>query len=222
MPSARWLVLIADLRASRAIPARKRADVDRAFSAAADAVARNRPKSIRLRPQILKGDELQVVLTPDAPVLLFALELRARLRVLSKASADLRVGIGSGTIERLSSKGPFSSDGRAFHLARSAIERSEASGGGRRFAWLTGRESNDALVDPLLSLVDAVAARWTVPQWEAVVGRLEGLSLDEIARTHRVSFQSVSKRLIAASWKEVEAALLALQRLNAADSTPRR
>jgi len=222
VPNVRWLVLIADLRASRAIPARKRMDVDRALAAASAAVVRNSPRSIRLRPQILKGDELQVVLAPDAPALLFALELRARLRVLSKGAADLRVGIGSGAIDRLSPKGPFSSDGRAFHLARAAIERSEAGGGARRFAWLTGRESVDAVIDPVLGLVDAVAARWTVAQWEAVIGRLEGRSLDAIAQAHDVSFQSVSKRLIAASWKEVEAVLLTLQRLNATDSTPGR
>jgi hypothetical protein len=220
MSRAHWLVLIADLRASREIPARSRRAVDKALLRAASLVARNHQASIRLGPQILKGDELQLVLKPEASPLFIATELRGRLRVLSKGMADVRIGLGSGAIERLSPRGPFSSDGAAFHLARAAIEHAETLGGARSVAWRTGREVTDEIVDSVLGLVDAVTARWTRPQWEAVLGRIEGRSLEGIARGHTVSFQSVSKRLIAASWREVESTLLTLQRLNSTNSTP--
>jgi hypothetical protein len=49
-------------------------------------------------------------------------------------------------------------------------------------------------------------SRWTRPQWEAIVGRLEDKGLEGIARDSGVSFQSVSKRLRAASWSEVASA----------------
>ncbi len=222
MSKPQWVVLIADLRASRAIPPRNRAAVDKALARAAAGVASNHRGSIRLGPQILKGDELQLVLQPEAPALRIATELRGRLRLLSKGAADVRIGLGGGRIDRLSPRGPFSSDGPAFHLARAAIEHAAAVGGSRRVAWRSGRAEDDAIVDSVLGLIDAVTTRWTVPQWEAVIGRAEGRSLEAIAASHAVSFQSVSKRLIAASWKEVESALLTLQRLNSPDSTPSR
>ena len=65
----------------------------------------------------------------------------------------------------------------------------------------------DAAAASVLALLDVIAARWTRPQWEAIAGRLEGDGLHEIARHTKVSFQSVSKRLRAASWNEVAEAL---------------
>lgn len=220
MPRATWLALIADLRASRSIPKSDRQGIDKALLSAAKQTVRRRSSSVRLGPEILKGDELQLVFAPEAPCLLIAIELRGRLRVLTRGRADLRIGLGSGPIDRLDRRGrPFSSDGPAFHLARAAIEHTWSMAGARRIAWRQGHDGVDSVIDPVLGLVDAITARWTLAQWEAVIGRLEDKSLDAIARNHAVSFQSVSKRLLAASWREVEATLFTLQRLNSSNST---
>jgi hypothetical protein len=201
-----WIVLIADLRGSRAIGARRRAAVDRAFERAARRTAVRFGDAFRLAPEVLRGDELQAVLRADAPALTVLTYLRGQLAIAIENAPELRGGIGSGAIERLSPKGPFASDGPAFHRARAALEAAKKAGGSRLTAWQTGAPAFDTLADVILALADALAARWTRPQWEAIVGRLEDKGLEGIARERGVSFQSVSKRLRAASWNEVAAA----------------
>ncbi|HEY2953893.1 MAG TPA: SatD family protein [Candidatus Eisenbacteria bacterium] len=198
-----WLVLIADLRSSRAIPARERPGVDRALRRAIVRTLRLHGRHFRLIPEVLRGDELQAVLKPDAPALAILTYLRAQLALAAGRSTALRAGLGSGAIQRLSRRGPFASEGEAFHRARTALEEAKGSGTTRLTAWVTGDPTVDRMASVLLALTDSFTGRWTGPQWEAIAGRLEGKGLHEIAREQRVSFQSVSKRLRAASWSEV-------------------
>lgn len=201
-----WLALIADLRSSRDIPARERPRVDRALRQAIVRVMRLHGRHFRMAPEVLRGDELQAVLRPDAPALMVLTYLRAQIALGAGRGIALRAGLGRGTIQRLSPRGPFSSDGEAFHRARAALESAKRSGGARLTGWVTGDPSVDRLASVTLALTDSFATRWTGPQWEAIAGRLEGKGLDAIARERQVSFQSVSKRLRAASWSEVQQA----------------
>ena len=200
-----WEVLIADLRSSRAIPARERPAVDRALRGAIARTLRLHGRHFRLKPEVLRGDELQAVLAADAPALMILTYLRAQLARAAGRSVALRAGLGRGTIQRLSRRGPFSSEGEAFHRARAALE-SAKRGTARLTGWVTGDPFLDRLANVTLALIDSYTGRWTGPQWEAIAGRLEGKGLHEIAREKRVSFQSVSKRLRAASWSEVQQA----------------
>ena len=142
-----WQVLIADLKSSREIPARERTEVDRALRRAVGQVARHFAGRFRLDPEVLRGDEVQAVLRRDAPALTILTYLRARLASAAGRRIELRAGIGRGSVQRLSARGPFASEGQAFHRARA----------------------------------------------------------------ERVAFQSVSKRLRAASWNEIEQAMDLLQ-----------
>jgi len=206
MDGRTWLALIADLRSSREIPARERPRVDRALRQAIVRVMRLHGSHFRMTPEVLRGDELQAVLRPDAPALMVLTYLRAQLVLGAGRGVALRAGLGRGTIQRLSPRGPFSSDGEAFHRARAALESTKRSGGARLTGWITGDPSVDRFASVTLALIDSFASRWTGPQWEAIAGRLEGKGLDAIARERQVSFQSVSKRLRAASWSEVQQA----------------
>src|SRR6266571_4070206 len=181
MPSL-WQVVIADLKSSRQIPARERPAVDRALRKAVARTLRIFGAHFRLVPQLLKGDELQAVLRPEAPA----------LAILTYLRSQLIVGAGR-KIDRLSSRGPFESEGEAFHRARAALDLSRQRGSGRLTGWITGQGEFDEVADAVLGLADAFAVRWTLPQWEAVAGRLERKDLHAIARERRVSFQSVSK-----------------------------
>jgi hypothetical protein len=210
-----WQALIADLKASRKIPARERAAADRAVQRAMTRTLRGYGGHFRLAPQRLRGDELQAVLRPGAPVLSILTYLRAQLAAGGAPSLALRAGIGSGALQRISSKGPFASDGEAFHRARAALEAADRGGGARLTAWRTGDAFFDRVSDSMLALIDAFAVRWTAPQWEAIAGRLESKALQTIAREKGVGFQSVSKRLRAASWSEVHQAIALLEELAA-------
>src|SRR5690349_16784594 len=215
-----WQVLIADLKASREIPARERPRVDRALRLAIQRILRAHGAWFRLVPQVLKGDELQAVLKPDAPALTLLTHLRARLVAEAGRKVELRAGIGRGAIARLSPQGPFASEGEAFHRARAALDQVRRGGGTRLTGWSTGEPSFDAVAEGVLGLMDAFMSRWTVPQWEAVAGRLEGKGLHDIARERRIAFQSVSKRLRAASWGDIEAAMGMLEQRGGGDPTP--
>lgn len=160
---------------------------------------------------MLKGDEIQAVLRPDAAVLTIVTHLRSSLHVLTDGEVELRVGLGLGAIDRLSSKGPFESDGQAFHHARAATEAVRRAGASRRTACVSGLDEMDALADVVLGLTDVISNRWTRAQWQAVRERVEGKELRRIAALESVSVQSVSKRLITASWSECSLAMRYLE-----------
>jgi SatD family protein len=221
MATGRWQVIIADLRASRDIAPAQRKRVDTALRRAMASVRRRFRAHIRSGPELLKGDELQIVLRPEAPALALLTYLRARFAIEVDARYELRAGLGRGRIERLSPKGPFASDGEAFHRAREALDAAHAGGGSRRTGWKTGDPSFEALAESMLGLTDALWSRWTAAQWEAVAGRLEGKGIQEIARDSGIRFQNVSKRLIAASWNEVHHAMRWLEQAEAAPSARR-
>jgi len=216
-----WTVLTADLRGSKALLREQRAEVDRALDAAVRKTVRRFGEAFRLAPELLRGDELQAVLRPEAQALTVLTYLRGHLATAAPGAPALRAGIGSGAIERLSPKGPFASDGAAFHRARAALEHAKSSGGTRLTAWRADAARFDTLADVMLALADALTARWTQPQWEAIVGRLEDKGLEGIARERGISFQSVSKRLRAASWNEVAGVYAALENEARGSAQPR-
>jgi hypothetical protein len=123
----------------------------------------------------------------------------------------LRAGLGAGRIARLSPKGPFASDGEAFHRARAAIDGLKAGRVERLTGWITEDAPFDRWAGSMLPLLDAIMNRWTPAQWEAVAGRLETRGMDDIGRRSGVTFQSVSKRLRAASWNEALGAMRLLE-----------
>ena len=211
MRSPRWQVFIADLVSSRSIPAADRASVDRALTRAIDRTLHLHREHFRLGAQMLKGDELQAVLRPDAPALSILTYLRAQLAGREGWVMRLRVGLGAGRITRLSPKGPFASEGEAFHRARAAIDGLKVGRVVRLTGWVTGDAHFNRWAGSMLPLLDAIMNRWTPAQWEAVAGRLETRGMDDIGRRSGVTFQSVSKRLRAASWNEALGAIRLLE-----------
>lgn len=220
MKSSEWQVWIVDVEGSRDIPARTRRKTDRALHQAMRATRERFEERFRLSPQLLRGDEIQAVLRPGAPALTILTYLRARFAARTGRSPALRCGVGTGPIARLSPKGPFESEGEAFHRARRAVEWVRTRRAGRLTAWRSERDALDRAAEAVLALADTSFRRWTQAQWQAIAGRIEGKDLHRIARESRVSFQAVSSRLRAASWPEVQGALDYLHAL-ARDMAPR-
>jgi len=207
MAASHWVVMIADVRSSRDLNVTLRTTLPAKVRRAAAEAVEFAGASFRMEPEMLKGDEIQAVLRPGASTLKMVTFLRATLFTLSGGDVQLRVGLGTGTIDRLSSKGPFESDGQAFHNARQAIEAVKQAGGTRQTGWLTASAEFDEMADAMLGLLDALSSRWTLPQWLAVRERVEGKQLRSIAKLESVSVQSVSKRLKNASWAEFSRAV---------------
>src|SRR2546426_474198 len=167
MAAGRWQVLIADLRGSRGVAPAQREHVDRALRHAIVAARRRFGSGIRSGPEILKGDELQAILRPEVRALSLLTYLRAQFAVGVESQLDLRAGLGRGRIERLSPRGPFASDGEAFHRARGALESVRQAGGGRRTGWEVGDPTFGGVAAHVLRPPYALWRRWTSAQGEA-------------------------------------------------------
>jgi len=208
-----WSVLILDVVGSRRLALVPRSGLTDVLRPAIREAVRWQPHGFRLAPEILKGDEIQSVLHTKSAPLRTLMHLRAAVAARSGGRVRLWAGIGRGTITRLSTKGPFESDGPAFHRARRALDSLRSSNGTRLTACESGVPDVDQPLRAILGLLDSLAARWTPLQWHGVLKRLEGKTLQAIATRSDVSLQMVSKRLRAVSWHEVDEAITIADRI---------
>lgn len=160
------------------------------------------------------GDEFEWALD-DAPTALDeALLLRARLAVPEgdAEAVTLRCAFGRGEVHVLDAD-PYGQDGPAYHRARAGMsETLRAPPAGRRSgrdpfepgahqgARLTSFDDGRSAParDALLAHMDAIMARWTAAQWEAIAAALEGLTYEVAGERLGVSAQAVSNRVKAA------------------------
>jgi hypothetical protein len=125
-----------------------------------------------------------------------------------EAIQGIYAGIGLGAIPILHARNPFESEGPAFHLARRALDSLKDKKHGRTLtAWITDHPPFDEAAKAILPLLDSYFARWTREQWEAIVHRLPGSTMQTIGDELGVAGQAVHKRLSAARWREVEKAI---------------
>jgi hypothetical protein len=206
--SSIWQVWIADLRGSTKLTAAARGRAAKQLDDAIRATVARYRDAFKLRPAVLRGDEIQAVLVPDCPALTILTYLRGEFAMRSGADSGIYAGIGLGTIPMLHARSPFQSEGPAFHLARRALDSLKRKKHGRTLtAWVTGREAFDEAAMSILPLIDSYFARWTREQWEAVVRRLQGSTMKTIGAELGVAGQAVHKRLSAARWRDVEKAV---------------
>ncbi len=212
MSSRQWQVWIADLRASKKIAAERRELASRQLSDAIEQTVRAHRRSFKLRPSVLRGDEIQAVLLPDAPALTILTYLRAQLATRARPIQALYAGLGHGEISKLHPRNPFESDGPAFHRARQALDSLKSRKHGRTLtAWITSIPSFDEGATAMLPLLDGYFSRWSREQWQAVAHQLRGATMRSIGEVLGVTAQAVNKRLVIARWNEVFKAILYLE-----------
>lgn len=169
--------------------------------------------STKLDVRVTAGDEFQFVLRKSERALDVVMALRSVL-----ALEDFRpmvrfraaVGVGEATFRpaKRPNQRPYEWDGPAFVYAREGLEAIQRQWSPDR--WTALRTSNTASnlqFDVILGLVDRLQRSWTIAQWEAIAWTLKGLSRQETARHLGVRHQNVSKRLSAAGWAAVDAAM---------------
>lgn len=152
----------------------------------------------QLKPEIYRGDSFQGVLRSPEQALYVSLLARAFLKA-EAPDLDLRVAIGIGTMERLTDRSG-TSDGEAFRLSGQLADNMKKNRARIAIA-LPGP------VEPLqsvLTLLEAIVEKWTVPQAEVVLGLLTGLNRNEIAELLKISQPAVSQHASAAKWWAVE------------------
>ncbi|HEY8462635.1 MAG TPA: SatD family protein [Bacillota bacterium] len=150
---------------------------------------------------ISRGDELQAVCSnlPDLPVLIRQLRyccLPLKLRIA--------VGIGPVDAATLSQESSWDMNGKAFYLARNALELIESDQGKRPATLiLSGDRSFDLSINAIYRLYDLIINKWTDKQWETVHAYESNETLMKTAAIFKVSWQNVQKICKAAHWDTI-------------------
>ncbi len=192
-------VLIADVVRSSSRP-RLRALLGKRLAAA----SRDHRKRglIRLPYSVTAGDEFQTILADPLRVPEAVLDLRVRLQPL-----QLRIGIGFGKVA-----GPIRPPvnrlgGRAFQLARKAIENAKRSGT-FHFDILTSFRSDNRAFDSAANLIyglhDTLVLQITRKQWEAIAAYRATRRMESAARRLDIDPSTISRNLKRACFWQLE------------------
>jgi len=155
---------------------------------------------------IQRGDAFQLKCQP-VEALDKSLILRCKLKVLNyqgKTPVDARISIGLGQVS-LEGKTISSSDGPAFQLSGRGLDALREQD---RYLTISGEDEmmNEAW-GALATLMDEHIRNWNSRQAEAVLGRLQGLTYDELGQHLGINPSAVYKRVESAHWKSVLAGL---------------
>lgn len=146
-----------------------------------------------------RGDEIQGVVEGWLTAPQVIRNLRDICRPLK-----LKIGIGIGNVvESDIRNNPWDMSGRAFYLARTALERVENNEGFITFL-NSGFFELDEFINSVLLLIDAIQHKWTDKQWEAVQSYIKTGTFRESAKLLGLSMQGVEKRCKTAQWKQIK------------------
>lgn len=155
-------------------------------------------KDDTFRAEQYRGDSFQAVFIQQPELALHSgLLLLASLR---KENFQVRISIGTGDIS-FTSKNIITSDGTAFQHSGTYLDELKKKNG---LISIVSPHSNVnqewAIHSQVLSfLLD----RWSVPQAEAVLEQLNGLTQAQTARKLRIRQPAVNQRLQAAGWQVI-------------------
>ncbi len=156
---------------------------------------------------IYRGDSWQLLVTDPSLAVRVGLLLRAAFKAgWGKGKIDTRFAIGVGTIDFIPSGSISGGDGEAFRRSGSALERMKKNN--RMYISLSD-DTMERTVNVILYLIDTLAIRWTGKQAQAVMGGLQGLTQEKIAKLWkpRIHQQAVNKHLERAGWHSIECAV---------------
>ena len=202
-----YAVLTGDIVKSSRLSLRQLELVRSVLAGAVGVVRRWQQGLVKDKPDFFRGDAWQLLLTDPAWALRVGVYLRAAL--LAKGSADTRVSIGLGRVDKVSSSRISLSMGEAFTLSGHGLDNMtqysrmtiEIPGvAGPLSGWL-----------PVVGhLCDSLMGQWTPRQAEVVCVALDpsGPDHDRIANLLKpaVSKQAVAKALNGASWYAIREA----------------
>jgi hypothetical protein len=182
----RFVALIADVVASRALPAPRRARLQTAVRAAVPELNRRYARALAARFAVTLGDEVQGLLRIPAPVWEVAHDLRARL-----PEADWVIACGRGAITTPLARTAPEMDGPCFHEARAALERAKR----QRLVFAFG--GFPPAVEPFASYYSALYWSWTPRQRRAATLLRLGPPAAAAARlgVHRSAVSHLARRL---------------------------
>jgi hypothetical protein len=187
--------VIGDVVRSRALPGPQRHQLQLGLEQLAAAINQRYRRAIAARFLVTLGDEFQGVLklAEILPDLIWDIEA-------SLANAEVRIGIGFGTLNPPFKPVALGMDGSAFHAARQAIElaRKRKLQGG---LFVGFGETDDLVLNGFARLLRHVREELTKGQRHTLTLLRQGRTQAQIAKELRLSRQAVSKRAKGAGWE---------------------
>lgn len=181
-----YLALIGDLRASREIEDRKKAQ--KRLETAIKRLNKTYGHNMVSPLTVTLGDEFQALFNDASELwkLIFGLEARI-------APLQVRFGIGIGELTtRVNRQAAVGMDGPAFHKARDAIVALKASEG---CYYLKGLGLDDTLVNSIFSIISDQRKRWNENRLNIFLDLLAEKKADQIAARLNISKQAVYKNI---------------------------
>lgn len=193
-PPLKSIAVIGDVVRSRGLAGSQRQRVQLGLEDLAATINKRYRRAVAARFLVTLGDEFQGVLkrAEILPDLIWDMER-------SLPNADVRIGIGFGTLNPPFKPVALGMDGSAFHAARQAIElaRKHKLQGGL-FAGFG--ETDDLVLNGFARLLRDVRQQLTKGQLYTLTLLRQGRTQAQIATELRISRQAVSKRAKGASW----------------------
>lgn len=186
--------MIGDVVRSRELPGPQRHQVQLGLEQLATTINQRYRRAIGARFLVTLGDEFQGVLkrAEILPDLIWNIEV-------ALGNADVRIGIGFGTINPPLKAVALGMDGSAFHAARQAIDlaRKRKLQGG---LFVGFGETDDLVLNGFARLLRQLRQELTKGQVHALTLLRQGRTQAHIAKELRISPQAVSKRAKGAGW----------------------
>jgi hypothetical protein len=188
------IALIGDVVRSRRLAGRQRHQVQLGLEELTVVLNQRYRRAIAARFLVTLGDEFQGVLKQAniIPDLIWTIEATFE-------KAEVRIGIGFGTVNPPFKPVALGMDGSAFHAARQAIElaRKRRVQGG---VFVGFGETHDLVLNGFARLARHVRKELTKGQMRVVTLLRQGRVQAEVAKALRLSPQAVSKRASGAGW----------------------
>lgn len=155
------------------------------------------------------GGGLQFLIKDASKALRTALYFRAGIKSAMEGHADMRIGIGVGTIDILPEENKGGADGEAYILSASSFSAMrDRQSMAFSMSVLSAPHFADGL-ETAVVLSGTVADRWSLEEALAVKGALAGHSVDEICEVwpNVVTGKAVDTHLDFGSWYALDPAL---------------
>lgn len=171
-----------------------------------DALEHTLPNALLAPFEIYRGDSFQGVLSKPADALRAVILIRATLRCASAPkqhtpTPDARIAVGIGSAEFLPGSKAAEGRGQAFLSSGPALDRMKRD---QRSVIRTPWPEVDAELDTECALLDALVNRWSIPQAQAILAQIRGLTQEKTAEELGISQPAVRQRLRSAGGHAIE------------------
>lgn len=206
MPAAgQYAVITGDFTGFSGMDARVRRSMPGLMAEAGQAFGLLVPGVMPYAISVFRGDSWQALFSDPACALRAAVFIRAYIRAFGGPPGfDTRMAIGIGEVDYVPEQQVTAGDGAAFRRSGRMLEKmGSPRAGDLRYAF--DNEPFEAVIDALVRTTGALMQTWRPLQARAVMGRLEGLKIAEIAARWPapITVQAVSRHLKKARWHAI-------------------